>query len=258
MGGVVGPALAGLLIASVGVGWSFAINAATYLPVLLALSLIDPQALIARAPVERAKGQLREGLHYIHERPNVLWLIVLVGVVGCLGLNMPVILTTYSTSVFDIGPVGYGALNAMLALGSIGGALLSARRTSTRLRWVVAAGGAFGALEALAAVAPGPRAYGLLLVLVGAASLTFTTGANTSIQMATDISMRGRVMGVYLLVLLGGTPLGGPLVGLITSDVGPRAAMLTCGLAPALAAMVVAARLRPAQPVALAEAVAAA
>jgi MFS family permease len=247
LGGMIGPALAGLLIASVGVGWSFAINAVTYLPVLVSLALIDTSKLIPRVAVVRAKGQLREGLHYIHERPSVLWLIVLVGVVGSIGLNMPVILTTYSTTVFHVGPVGYGLMNAMLALGSVVGALLSARRVSMRLRWVVAAGGIFGTLQAVAALAPDPRTYAVLLVAVGAASLTFTTGANTSIQLATDSSMRGRVMGVYLIVLLGGTPLGGPLVGLITSEAGPRFGMLTCGLAPALAAVVVATRLhRPA------------
>ena len=170
--------------------------------------------------------------------------IVLVGVVGSIGLNMPVILTTYSTTVFHVGPVGYGLMNAMLALGSVVGALLSARRVSMRLRWVVAAGGIFGTLQAVAALAPDPGTYAVLLVAVGAASLTFTTGANTSIQLATDISMRGRVMGVYLIVLLGGTPLGGPLVGLITSEVGPRFGMLTCGVAPAAAAVLVATRLR--------------
>lgn len=244
LGGMVGPAVAGLLIAGVGVGWSFAINAATYLPVLISLALIDTSKLIPYASVVRAKGQLREGLHYIHERPSVLWLIVLVGVVGSIGLNMPIILTTYSTTVFHVGPVGYGLMNAMLALGSVCGALLSARRVSMRLRWVVAAAGIFGTLQAVAALAPSPSTYAVLLIAVGAASLTFTTGANTSIQLATDSAMRGRVMGVYLLVLLGGTPLGGPLVGFITAQAGPRFGMLTCGLAPAVAAVLVATRLR--------------
>jgi hypothetical protein len=236
--------VSGLLIGTLGVGWCFAINATTYLPVLIALLLIDPGRLrpLPRAP--RRSGQLREGLHFIHERPRLLWLVALVGVVGSLGLNMPVVLTTYATNVFHTGPMGYGLMSSMLAVGSVIGALLSARRVTMRLRWVVAAAGAFGALQAVAALAPDPAAYGLLLVGVGAASLTFLTGANTAVQLGSDAAVRGRVMAVYLLVLVGGTPFGGPLVGLISSQVGPRFGMLACGLAPAVAAVAVAARLR--------------
>jgi hypothetical protein len=157
---------------------------------------------------------------------------------------MPVVLTTYSTRVFHIGPLGYGLLSSMLAAGSVIGAFLSARRISMRLRWVVAAGGAFGALQAIAALAPDPLAYALLLVAVGAASLTFLTAANTAMQLGSGAQVRGRVMSVYLLVLLGGSPLGGPLVGLISSQAGARFGMLACGTAPAVAALVVAIRLR--------------
>jgi MFS family permease len=245
LGGLVGPSISGVLIGTLGLGWAFAINAAAYLPVLVALLLIDPARLRTIPPRPRAGGQLREGLHYIHERPRLLWLVVLVGVVGCLGLNMPVVLTTYATSVFHTGPMGYGVLSSLLAVGSVIGALLSARRVSMRLRWVVAAGGAFGALQAIAALAPDPAAYGVLLIGVGAAALTFLTAANTAVQLGSDTAVRGRVMGVYLLVLVGGTPLGGPLVGLITAHVGNRFGMLACGLAPALAAVLVATRLRP-------------
>ncbi len=245
LGGLVGPSIAGLLIGTLGAGWAFAINAATYLPVLIALTLIDPGRLSTSRRSPRSDGQVREGLHYIHERPRLLWLVVLVGVVGCLGLNMPVVLTTYATTVFHTGPMGYGVMTSMLAVGSVIGALLSARRTSMRLRWVVAAAGVFGALQALAALAPDPAAYGVLLVGVGAASLTFLTGANTAVQLGSATAVRGRVMAVYLLVLLGGTPFGGPLVGLITAHVGDRFGMLVCGIAPVVAAVVVAGRLRP-------------
>jgi MFS family permease len=243
LGGLVGPALSGVLIGSVGVGWAFALNAATYLPVLLALILIAPARLRTVPPIERASGQLRGGLRYIAERPHLLWLIVLVGVVGSLGLNMPVVLTSFSTEVFDIGPLGYGLLSSMLAVGSVIGALLSARRVSMRLRWVVAAGGAFGAIQAVAALAPDPRTFALLLVAIGAASLTFLTAANTTVQLGTDAAIRGRVMSVYLLVLLGGSPLGSPLVGWLSAHGGARLGMLVCGLAPALAAVAVAGRL---------------
>jgi MFS family permease len=256
LGGLVGPALSGVLIGSVGVGWAFAVNAATYLPVLAALLLIDPSRLNtftrvshdpADAPGDGVTAQLRDGVRFIADRPHLLWLIVLVGVVGTMGLNMPVILTTYATQVFHVGPVGYGLLSSMLAVGSVIGALLSARRVSLRLRWVVAAGGAFGALQAVAALAPDPRTYAVLLVAVGAASLTFLTAANTVMQLGSTAAVRGRVMSVYLLVLLGGSPVGGPLVGWISSQAGPRTAMLACGLAPAVAAVAVASRLRSSQ-----------
>jgi MFS family permease len=254
LGGLVGPALSGLLIGSVGVGWAFAVNAATYVPVLAALLLIDRTRLNtfaaqANRPPEGATAQLRDGVRFIAARPHLLWLIVLVGVVGTMGLNMPVVLTTYATQVFHVGPVGYGLLSSMLAIGSVIGALLSARRVAMRLRWVVAAGGAFGGLQAMAALSPDPLTYAVLLVAVGAASLTFLTAANTTVQLGSDPAIRGRVMSVYLLVLLGGSPLGGPLVGLISGQAGPRAAMLVCGLAPALAAVGVASRLRGRQPV---------
>jgi MFS family permease len=257
LGGLVGPALSGVLIGSVGVGWAFAVNAATYLPVLAALLLIDPRRLntftrlspegAGRPPVDGIGTQLRDGVRFIAQRPHLLWLVVLVGVVGTMGLNMPVILTTYATQVFHVGPLGYGLMSSMLAVGSVMGALLSARRVSMRLRWVVAAGGSFGALQAIAALAPDPRTYALLLVAVGAASLTFLTAANTTMQLGSTSAIRGRVMSVYLLVLLGGSPLGGPLVGLISSQAGPRTAMLACGLAPAVAAVAVASRLRSTQ-----------
>jgi MFS family permease len=212
--------------------------------VVVALLLIDPARLRPVTGAARGTGQLREGLRYIRDRPRLLWLVVLVGVVGALGLNMPVVLTTYSTTVFHLGPLGYGVMSSMLAVGSVAGALVSARRGSMRLRSVVAAAGVFGVLQATAALAPDPAAYGLLLVGVGAASLTFLTGANTAVQLGSDTGVRGRVMSIYLLVLLGGTPFGGPLVGLLTTHVGARFGMLACGLAPAVAAVVVAARLR--------------
>jgi MFS family permease len=245
LGGLVGPALSGVLIGTAGVGWAFAVNALTYLPVLAALLLIDPSRLRTIQPVARSSGQLREGLHYIHARPQLLWLIVLVGVVGTMGLNMPVVLTTFSTEVFHVGPLGYGLLSSMLAAGSVVGAVLSARRVTMRLRWVVAAGGAFGGLQVAAALAPSPATYAVLLVAVGAASLTFLTSANTVMQLGADPAIRGRVMSIYLLVLLGGSPVGGPLVGAISTHAGARLGMLACGVAPAAAAIIVAVRLRP-------------
>ncbi len=240
LGGLIGPAISGLLINVVGAGWSFAINALSYTAVLTALTLINTDALTPIVPTPRAPGQLREGLAYVAGRPQLIWPIVLVACVGSIGLNMPIVLSTYAKNVFHTGPGGYGLLNSMLALGSMGGALFSARRTSNRLRSLVAAAGVFGGLEAVTALAPNPETYALLLVAVGAAALTFLTAANSGVQLATEDTIRGRVMSLYMLVLIGGTPIGAPVIGLVTEHIGPRYGMLTCGTVPALAAVAVA------------------
>ena len=247
LGGLVGPSIAGLLIGTLGAGWAFAINAATYLPVLIALTLIDPGRLCYQpAAAHDRSGQVREGLHYIHERPRLLWLVVLVGVVGCLGLNMPVVLTTYATTVFHTGPMGYGVMTSMLAVGSVhrspavrpadvdASALGRRRRRSLR--------------RAAGARRPRARPRGVRRPAGrgrrGVADLPHRR-PTPPCSWARTTAVRGRVMAVYLLVLLGGTPFGGPLVGLITAHVGDRFGMLVCGIAPVVAAVVVAGRLRP-------------
>jgi MFS family permease len=245
LGGLVGPAISGLLINAVGGGWAFAVNATTYLPVLAALLLIDTAALRHVAPAPRAGGQLREGLQYVAARPQLIWPIVLVGFVGSIGLNMPVVLSAYSKDVFHTGAAGYGLLNSMVALGSMAGALRSARRRNhLRLRGLVVAAAMFGTLEAGTSFAPDPLTFAVLLILVGGAALTFLTAANSTVQLGSDDVIRGRVMSLYMLVLLGGTPFGGPLIGFITQHVGARYGMLTAGAVPALAALAVALVLR--------------
>lgn len=240
LGGLIGPAISGLLINAVGGGWAFAINAASYAPVFVALLCIDESALRKTDPVVRARGQLREGLRYVAARPDLMWPIVLVGFVGSIGLNLPVVLSTYSKTVFHTGAAGYGVLNSMVALGSMIGALRSARRGQTRLRGIIAAAGIFGALEAVTALSPDPVLFAVLLVAMGVAALTFLTAANSTVQLGTDAEIRGRVMSLYMLVLVGGTPIGGPLIGFITQHAGPRYGMLTSGLVPAVAALAVA------------------
>jgi MFS family permease len=240
LGGLIGPAISGLLINAVGGGWAFAINAATYLPVFAALLRIDQRTLRHVEPAARTRGQLREGLRYVADRPQLIWPIVLVGFVGSIGLNLPVVLSTYAKNVFHTGAAGYGLLNSMVALGSMIGALRSARRGHTRLRGIVAAAGIFGTLEAVTALSPSPVLFAILLVAMGVAALTFLTAANSTVQLGTDDEIRGRVMSLYMLVLVGGTPIGGPLIGFITEHVGPRYGMLTSGLVPAIAALGVA------------------
>jgi MFS family permease len=239
LGGLVGPALGGVLINAVGGGWAFAVNAFSYFPVIATLLLIDGSALRPIAAVPRSRHQLREGLQHVRSQPRLIWPIVLAAFVGSIGLNMPIVLSAFSKNVFHTGAGGYGLLNSMVALGSMSGALRSASRTGTRLRSIVVAAGVFGAAEALTSLAPNLLLFALMLVGVGAAALTFLTAANATVQTTADDAVRGRVMSLYMLVLIGGTPIGSPLVGLVAEHFGVRAAMLACGLVPAAAAAVV-------------------
>jgi MFS family permease len=190
--------------------------------------------------VERAPGQLRSALRYVAARPHVLWTIVLVGVVGTFGLKFPVVLTAMADETFAGGPELYGLFNVVLAVGSVAGALVAGGRTHTRLRTIVLAGAAFGAAQFAAAMAPGLGVFLAALVAMGVVNLAFQAMANSSVQSWVDADVRGRVMSLYMLAFVGGTPLGGPVVGWVTDAFGARAGMAFCGLVPLLAAVGVA------------------
>jgi MFS family permease len=212
----------------------------SYLPVLATLMMIDSSQL-RRTPVPpRTPHQLRDGLAYVRAHPQLAWPIVLAGFVGSIGLNMPIVLSVFAKDVFHSGAGGYGLLSAMVALGSVAGALRSASRPASRLRSIVVAAGVFGLIEAIASVAPNVIVFAVLLVAVGAAALTFLTSANATVQVNTDDDIRGRVMALYMLVCMGGSPIGGLLIGLVAEHLGVRAAMFACGFVPALAAVAVA------------------
>jgi MFS family permease len=233
---LVGPAVAGVLITAVGSGWAFLINGLSFLAPLIGLTLMRTAELhrIERAP--RSKGQLREGLSYVASRPELIWPIVLVGFIGTFGFNFPIWLSAFANTVFDRGAGTYGLLNTLMAGGSLIGALLAARRSRSRLRMLVAAAGTFGLLEAAAGLAPAFWLFALLLVPIGAFGLTFNTTANATVQLATDPVMRGRVMSLYMMVFVGGTPLGGPVMGWVTDTFGARVGFLSGGLVSAAAA----------------------
>jgi MFS family permease len=241
---LVGPAVAGVMIATVGSGWAFAANALSYLAPLAGLLLIRSADLLATPAVERAPGQLRSALRYVAARPHVLWTIVLVGVIGTFGLKFPVVLTAMADETFAGSVVGgaqlYGLFNVVLAVGSVAGALLAGGRTHSRLRTLVLTGAAFGAAQFAAALAPGLGVFLVALVAMGVVNLAFQAMANSSVQSWVDPDVRGRVMGLYMLAFVGGTPLGGPVIGWITDAFGARAGMAVCGLVPLLAAVVVA------------------
>jgi MFS family permease len=238
---LVGPALSSVLIGTVGTGWAFAVNALLYVGPTITLSTLRTADLQPVAAIPRAKGQLRSALRYVAERPHVGWTIALVGVFGTFGLNFPVVLTAMASETFHAGAGLYGTFNIVLAVGSVAGALLAGGRAHSRLRLILVLAACFGAAQTLAALAPNLTVFVVVLVLMGVSNLAFQAIANSSVQLWVDQEYRGRVMGLYVLVFMGGTPIGGPIVGWITEHVGVRAGMAVCGAVPLAAALTVAA-----------------
>ncbi len=238
---IVGRAVAGLGIAAVGTGWVFAVNALSYVAVLAGLAAIRPAELFSSRRVARAKGQLREGLSYVRGRPDLLVPIVLVFMVGTFGLNFQLTLALMTREVFGLSAGAYGLLSACLAAGSLTGALLSARRPGPpRQRTLFVAALAFGVLEVAVGLAPSYAAMAVLLVPTGVAVLTFTTTANAIVQLGSAPHVRGRVMALYVLVFLGGTPAGAPLVGALAEAFGPRSSIVAGGVITAASGLVAA------------------
>ncbi|WP_327189749.1 MFS transporter [Streptomyces xinghaiensis] len=236
---LVGPAVAGVLISAVGSGWAFLANGLSFLAPIAALLLMRRDDLHEVAPTPRGKGQLRDGLHHVAGRPELLWPIVLVGFIGTFGFNFAIWLTAFVDEVFHGDAGTYGLLNTLMAAGSLAGALLAARRGTSRLRLLVGAALLFGLLEITAAAAPVFWLFALLLVPIGMFGMTINVTANSTVQLAADPAMRGRVMSLYMMVFMGGTPLGAPLVGWITDAYGARTGFLAGGLISAGAALAV-------------------
>jgi MFS family permease len=224
MARMIGPAVAGLMIVVVGTGWVFLVNAATFLAMIGALLLIRPAELVARARLA-GRARLTDGMRYVSGRPDLIVVFAMAFLLGAFGMNFPIFASTMALE-FGQDADGFGLLNSILAIGSLSGALLAARRERARLRVVVLALGGFGFAMLAAAGAPTYWVYAITLVLVGFTAVTVLTTANGYVQTTTEPALRGRVLALYLAILLGGTPLGAPLVGAIASSLGPRAAML--------------------------------
>jgi MFS family permease len=234
----IGPAVAGLLIAAIGSGWVFLLNALTFGAVLLSLRLLRVAELhpVTRAP--RARGGFLEGFRYVWRHPDIKAMLLILFLIGTFGLNFPIFISTMSVTVFHEGPGEFGLLTSMLAIGSVVGALLSARRASPRVALLAVGSAGFGVGCALAAVAPSYWLFAPVLTLVGMAAQTITTTANGAVQLATDPVMRGRVMAILLAILMGGTPIGAPIVGWVADTFGARWALASGALAGLAAACV--------------------
>ncbi len=230
LSGVVGPALSGVLVAVVGQGWSFLVNGVACAAVAAIIFTLRPQYTRPAAP--RTKGALRQGLRYIVATTEVFWAIALVSLAGLFAFNLPVLLTTMADSEFGTGVSGYSLLTTVNAVGALAGAVLAARRSTTaRLRSLTGALGALGLIFTVMAVVQQQWMFSVLLVACGLATMSFLIGANSLIQLTCSPEVRGRVMSVYVMGLLGGQAVAGPLVGQFSDAYGPRAALVLCGVA---------------------------
>lgn len=236
---IAGPAVAGLVIAALGTPAAFLVNAASYGAVLVSLKLMRPTDLYPAERVPRAKGQLREAMSYVRARPDLLLLLTLIFFVATFGMNFQVTTALMSRQVFHTGAGAFGIASAVFAAGALGGALLAARRSRPSMSLLMLTAFGFGVLEVLTALMPDFISFLVLLLPTGLVILTFTTAANSATQLATSPEMRGRVMGLYLLVFLGGAPLGSPLAGWLAEELGPRMSMVCGGVISAGAAAVI-------------------
>ncbi|KQY23229.1 MFS transporter [Cellulomonas sp. Root485] len=219
---LIGPGVAGLLIAAVGTGWVFLINAVTFAATIFSLTRMRKSELSPMPTTARAKGQLREGIAYVRGRSDILVIMVVVGVVSTFGLNFQLTSAMMARSEFGMGAGEYGILGSVLAIGSLTGALLAARRERPRVRLVIGAAFGFGIATGVMALMPTYLTFAIACIPVGLASLTMMTAANATIQLSTDPVVRGRVMALYMMVFLGATPIGSPIVGWIGQTYGPR------------------------------------
>jgi MFS family permease len=230
----VGPAVAGILIATVGTGVCFLINAGSFVAVVFSLSSMDAAGLAPSAPMPRAAGQLREGLRYIRSTPALAIPLVMMGVAGCLTYEFQVSLPVMADQGLHVGATGFGFMTATMGVGAVAGGLFVAARGKTGLRPLVLAASGFAVTMALATLAPNLAFELIALALVGAGSIAFMSTGNSTLQLTAAPEMRGRVMSLWFVAFQGSTPIGGPIVGLVMSGLGARAGLglgaITAGL----------------------------
>jgi MFS family permease len=247
IGRIIGPAIAGVLIAVVGTGWAFLANAASSVAVLAALGLMRSAELFPAPPLRRARGQLREGFRYVRNRSDLMLTMVLIFVIGTFGLNFQITCALMAKQVFHRGATGYGLLSTALAVGAFAGAVVATRRTARpSALFLLSVAALFSVSEIAAGLMPSFVWAAIALVPTGLAMLSVTTAANSNIQLGVAATMRGRVMALYLVCFMGGTPLGAPMIGWLAEVAGPRWGLvgggLVCGLSVAGLALVLARR----------------
>jgi len=235
---MIGPAVAGVVIASVGTGWVFLINAASFLAVLCSLGLLRVGDLHRTDRPPRTRGSFAEGLRYVWKRPDLKPVLLMLFLIGTFGLNFPIFISTMSVTVFHAGAGQYGFLTSTMAIGSVAGTLVAASRERPRF-WLLLASAAISGIGcSLAAISPNYGFMAIALVVLGVSTQSFTTSTNSLVQLSTAPAMRGRVLAILLAIALGGTPVGAPIVGWVADRFGPRWA-LAVGAASGLSAAIV-------------------
>ena len=229
-GRLLGPGVAGLLIHWLGTGPVFLLNAVSFGAVVASLLRMRTGELRAQPRRERGGHPVRDGLAYVRGRGDIVLTMIIIGLIGTFGLNFQLTTALMARLVFHKGAGEYGLLGSIMAIGSLAGALLAARREHPRLRLVIGAAIAFGVFATLSALMPTYELFALSLIPVGLSSLTLMTSANASVQMSTEPAMRGRVMALYIAIFMGGTPLGSPLVGWVGERFGARWTILLGGI----------------------------
>ena len=231
---LVGPAVAGLLVVAVGGGWVFILNALSFAATLIALTFIRVGELSPQVKADRG-AKLADGFRYIAKRPDIAILLAMVFIVGAFGMNFPIYASTMALE-FGTDADGFGLLTSMFAVGSLAGALLAARRAKARLRVVVVAALGFGLASLVSSFMPTYAGYAVVIVFAGFSLVTFLTTTNGYVQTTTAPALRGRVMALYIAILMGGTPVGAPIVGWIAEVFGARAAIVVAAIAGFVAA----------------------
>jgi predicted MFS family arabinose efflux permease len=232
---IIGPALAGLMIGVLGggasaTGWVILINALSYGAVIWQLRHMDPTLLNSPKPVERTPGLLLEGVRYVRSQPKMMMILVMVFFAGTFGMNFQITSALMATQVFGKGAGEFGVLGSAMAVGSLAGALLSARRVRIRLRLLVGAALGFGAAEIVAGVMPSYLAFALVCPVIGLCTLTMLNSANATMQLESEPALRGRVMALYMTIVMGGTPIGSPIIGWVGQQFGARWTLVGGGL----------------------------
>lgn len=222
---LIGPAIAGVLIAAIGTGWLFIINAVSFIAVLTSLHKMRTSELLPLPKAGTSGITMTDGLRYVWHKPDLMIALIMLFLVGTYGLNFPIFISTMSVTTYHGGAHLYGVLSSAMAVGSVLGALLAAGREQPRLTLLAASAFGFGVTCTLAAVMPNVWLFGLTLVALGVMAQTFTTSTNSLVQLRTQPAMRGRVMAIYMAIFLGCTPLGAPLVGWVADVFSPRWAL---------------------------------
>ncbi len=235
MARMIGPAVAGLTIASVGTGWAFLLNGSSFFAVLASLFLLRVSGQHAKVRALRTKGSLTEGLRYVWARPDLKAILLMLFLIGTFGMNFPIFISTMAVRVFDTDARGYGLLSSTLAIGTIAGALIAAGRERPQFSSLLNGAAIFGIGCTLAALAPNYWLFAVALVIIGVGAMTFSNTTNSLMQLTTEPAMRGRVIALRVGVALGGTPIGAPIVGWVADHLGPRWALGVGAMAGILA-----------------------